>query len=173
MGERLERYDAINVHFVVTRAGKILRLYDLDTATCHGNGWNNQTVGIEIDGLYAGQEDDPTTLVDESLLTTWNDPTTPHRETPMQVTPEAMEAARNLVRWICEEVALNKGKVGVLVAHRQSSASRRNDPGEAIWRAVALPMMAELGLHSGGDGFKLDDGYPIPEVWGGANGIKY
>jgi N-acetylmuramoyl-L-alanine amidase-like protein len=167
MGERVERYDAIAVHFVVLRSGRVLWMADIDEVLIHGNGWNNQCVGIEIDGLYAGLESDP-------LRTTWDDPTTPTREQPQQVTPEAMESARQLVRWIVAEVARNGGSVHALVAHRQSSGSRENDPGEAIWKQVALPLHAELALDDGGVGFKLDDGYPIPEQWDPrCVGIKY
>jgi len=56
MGERLERYNTIGAHFVVTRSGKVLWMHGLERLVVHGNGWNNQTVGIEIDGLYAGIE---------------------------------------------------------------------------------------------------------------------
>lgn len=175
MGERTDRYDRLNVHFVVTRSGSIRRLHDLRTGLCAANGWNNQTVSIEIDGLYAGVEDDPGTVnVNEAMRSTWDDPSTPFRETPQQVTPEAMESARQLCRWIVAETARNGGSIGVLVAHRQSSGSRQSDPGEAIWQQVAVPLHAELGLGDGGVGFVLDDGYPLPDAWTGqANGIRY
>lgn len=168
MGERVERYDAIAVHFVVLRSGRVLWMANMDEVLIHGNGWNNQCVGIEIDGLYAGLEGA------DRLRTTWDDPTTPTREQPQDVTPEAMAAARELVRWICGEVATNGGLVRALVAHRQSSSSRENDPGEAIWKAVALPLHAELGLTDGGIGFTLGDGLPIPERWDPrCVGVKY
>ena len=83
----------------------------------------------------------------------------------MQLTPEAVEATKALIRWIVAEVAAHGGQVRALVAHRQSSATRRNDPGSAIWQAVALPMHAELGLSDGGVGFAIDGGKPIPEAW--------
>lgn len=164
MGERIERYDAIGAHFVVLRSGRVLRMADLNSVVFHGNGWNAQCVGIEIDGLYAGLEDIPETALDESLRTTWDDPTTPTREKPMRVTPQAMLATRNLIRWGAYEIARNGGKLEVLCAHRQSSLDRRNDPGEEIWKQVALPLHAELGLTDGGVGFKIG-GYAIPERW--------
>lgn len=166
MGERLERYNTIGAHFVVTRSGKVLWMHGLERLVVHGNGWNNQTVGIEIDGLYAGIEGDQRTV--------WNNPDTQHREMGMEVTVEAMESARQLVRWIVAEVALRGGKLTKLVAHRQSSDSRRNDPGSAIWKAVALPLHAELGLSDGGVGFKIGSGYAIPSEWDPrCTGIKY
>ncbi len=166
MGERLERYDGIGAHFVVTRAGKVLWMHDPDLLVIHGNGWNNQCVGIEIDGLYAGIEGNPSTV--------WNDPSTPFREVGQELPEAAAESARQLVRWIVEEVALHGGKCDKLVAHRQSSEDRRDDPGSAIWKAVALPLHAELGMDDGGVGFKIGDGYAIPESWDPrCAGIRY
>lgn len=164
MGERVERYDTIGAHFTVLRSGRVIWHEDLDRVVYHGHGWNDQCVGIEVNGLYAGLEDDPDTALDEALKTTWDDPSTPTRERPMQVTPQAMRATRELVRWIHWYVAQRGGKVSVLGAHRQSSKDRRNDPGETIWRQVALPLHAELGLSDGGVGFVIG-GYPIPADW--------
>lgn len=164
MGERIARYDTCGAHFAVLRSGRVIWLADLDRVIYHGNGWNEECVGIEINGLYAGLEDDPDTALDESLRTTWDDPTTPTRETPMQVTPAAMRATRQLIRWIKWKVAQNGGALSVLNAHRQSSVDRRNDPGEAIWKQVALPLHTELALTDGGVGFKIG-GYAIPQEW--------
>jgi len=157
MGERIERYDTIGAHYAVLRSGRVLRMCDNNRIVYHGNGWNSRCVGIEVDGLYAGLESDP-------IRTTWDNPSTPIHERAQQVTPEAMLATRNLVRWIRFDVGRNGGTVTALVAHRQSSLDRRDDPGEAIWRAVALPLHAELGLDDGGVGFKIG-GYAIPEGW--------
>lgn len=182
MGERLERYNRINVHFVVTRAGKVLWMHDLTTGLVAANGWNNQTVSIECDGLYAGLEDDPATVqVNEAMRTTWDDPSTPFREQPQKLTEEAAESARQLIRWIVEEVRRSGGACTKLVAHRQASGSRRNDPGQAIWQQVALPLHAELGMDDGGVGFKLPnpaqhggDGVAIPEAWDPrCKGVRY
>jgi hypothetical protein len=157
LGERPARYDAVGAHFCVTRMGKVIWLHDLNRRVVHGNGWNDGTVGIEFDGLYAGVEGDQKTV--------WNDPSTPHREEGMVFTPEAAAAGRQLVRYIYEQATQNGAKMKALVAHRQSSQNRRNDPGSAIWKAVALPMHKELGLTDGGIGFKLKGGYAIPGSW--------
>jgi hypothetical protein len=153
LGERVERYDTVGAHLCVTRAGKIIWLHDFDRLVMHGNGWNTATIGVEIDGLYAGVEGDPSTV--------WDDPSTSGREQGQALTPQTIEAMKSIVRWIKGELP----QVNALVAHRQSSSSRRNDPGSAIWKAIALPMHAELGLSDGGVGFKLGNGIPIPEAW--------
>ncbi len=162
LGENVPRYDNVGAHFAVTRMGKVIWLHDFDRKVAAANGWNNGTVSIEIDGLYAGVEGDPSTV--------WDDPSTPSRETAMVLTQETIHAVNALLEWI-------KGQLGpqmnVIVAHRQSSESRRNDPGSAIWKACALPMHAKLGCSDGGVGFKLD-GYAIPAVWDPrCTGIKY
>jgi hypothetical protein len=165
LGDRDARWDTVGAHVGITRAGKILWLHDFNRIVWHGNGWNAGTVGIEIDGLYAGVEGDASTV--------WNDPSTPYREQGMTLTPESVAASQMAIRWICSEVERCGGKVKALVAHRQSSNARRNDPGSAIWRSVALPMHAELGLSDGGVGFKLG-GYAIPAAWDEqCVGIKY
>lgn len=169
MGERDARYDSIGAHVVVCRSGKVLWMHDFNRLIVHGNGWNARCVGVEIDGLYEGVDGNPATL--------WNDPSTPYREVGQIPTAEAMESSRQVIRWICSEVADHGGQVKALVAHRQASGNRQNDPGSAIWKAVALPMHAELKLTDGGPGFRLNDsagGLPIPEAWDPSRrGIKY
>lgn len=173
MGERVERYDTMGAHWGVLRSGRIVRLCDNNRIVFHGNGWNNRCVGIEVNGLYAGREDDPNTAQDEALRSTWDDPSTPTREKPQQVTPAAMLSLRMLCRFINYDVMLHGGALKVLCAHRQSSTDRRNDPGEAIWKQAAVPVSTELGLNYGGVGFTIS-GYPIPECWDAtAKGIAY
>jgi N-acetyl-anhydromuramyl-L-alanine amidase AmpD len=168
MGERLERYDTIGAHFSVLRSGRVLRHADEDRVIYHGHGWNNQCVGIEVNGLYAG--------IEGNLSTVWDDPSTPIREQPQRVTTEAMASTRQLVRWICDHVRRRGGQIKILCAHRQAVSSRRNDPGSAIWQQVALPLHAELGLSDGGPGFVIpgSSGLPIPEAWDpAAVGVRY
>lgn len=165
LGENPPRWDSIGAHVGVTRAGRVIWIHDFTSLVAHGNGWNSKCVGIEMDGLYEGIEGDPSTL--------WDDPSTATRERASMVTPELVASARAAIRWICAEVAAHGGRVGALVAHRQSSKDRRNDPGSALWQAVALPMQASLGLSSIG-GQAIGSGYPIPEAWDPARvGVKY
>jgi hypothetical protein len=165
LGERVERWDSVGSHVGITRAGQEFWLHDFDRIVAHGNGWNARTVGIEIDGLYAGVEGDPATV--------WDDPSTPGRERGMVLPAIQVTAACDAIRWIVGEVASHGGKVKALVSHRQASDSRRNDPGSAIWQAVALPMSDELGLSDGGEGFKIGDGRAIPKEWDGARRSRY
>jgi len=166
LGERDERWDSVGAHVGITASGKIEWLHGFDRVVAAANGFNAQTVSIEVDGRFEGVEGDPSTL--------WDDPSTPVREAATTFTPAQVAAVKDAVRWIVAEVAAHGGQVKVLVAHRQSSGQRRSDPGSAIWRRAALPLIAELGLHDGGHGFKIDDGYPIPEAWDPSRvGIRY
>lgn len=165
LGERPERWDTVGAHIGITRGGQVMWLHGFDRRVAHGNGWNARTVGIEIDGLYAGVEGDPSTV--------WNDPSTPIRETGQDLTTESVNAARDVIRWIFRETAVQGGRIRVLVAHRQSSMNRRDDPGSEIWYQVAIPMHRELGLGDGGVGFAIG-GLPIPERWDArCKGVAY
>ncbi|GAF99323.1 unnamed protein product, partial [marine sediment metagenome] len=46
----------------------------------------------------------------------------------------------------------------------QSSTSRVSDPGEKVWKLIAIPAMERFGLKDGGKTFKLG-GWTIPEAW--------
>lgn len=157
LGERAERWLNVGAHYGVTRGGQQFRLHDETDRIVHGHDWNAQCVGIECDGLYAGVEGD--------IATVWDDPSTKFREQPMKVTGELIAATIATCRRIKARIEAGGGKLRVIVSHRQSSSSRRSDPGEAIWKAVALPLIAEWGLSDGGPGFKLGDGRPNPEAW--------
>jgi N-acetyl-anhydromuramyl-L-alanine amidase AmpD len=151
LGERVERWDTVGAHFGVLRSGAIVWLHDFDRVVAHGNGWNAGTVGIEVDGLFAGVECDSSTV--------WNDPSTKVRERGMRPTPEQLDSLEWLIAWCVQ----TRPTIRALVAHRQSSKDRRNDPGQAIWQATRL-VAAELGLGDGGQGFEIG-GRPIPEEW--------
>lgn len=157
MGERPDRYDGGGAHVFLSRSGRVVWLHDWTSVVVAANGWNAGTVSVEIDGLYRGVEDDPRSV--------WDNPATPERETGMELTDAAVKAAIEVVRWIKADVDARGGCVTKLVAHRQASAQRRSDPGEAIWKRIALPVSAELVLDDGGPGFTLGDGRAIPEEW--------
>ena len=162
LGERPARYETLAAHFGVTRAGLVVHCHDIDDMVVHANGFNQQCVGIEFSGMYAG--------VEGVLSTFWK----PHPDAkPQKFTREAAESGKQLVRWICSEVARNGGQVRSLVSHRQASSQRRSDPGSEIWQQVALPMMEELGLSDGGSGFKIDDGRANPVEWDASRSERY
>lgn len=156
LGERARRWYTLGAHVGVTRGGQVFWVHDLRTIVWHANGFNGSTVGIEMDGEYAGVEGNDRTF--------WRPKTEPNRQ-PQIPTPELIEAAKAAVRWIVADVARHGGQVTRLLAHRQASADRQSDPGSRLWQDVGLAMIAEIGLSDGGPGYKVGDGLPIPGEW--------
>lgn len=153
LGERADRYRTLQAHAVVTAGGHAMLVHPLDTVVWHGNGYNRTDVGLEIDGRFEGVEGNPATL--------WQ----PRGQAvvPSVLSQAQLVAAREAVTWICAEVERHGGRVRYVHAHRQSSGSRRSDPGSLIWREVGLWSIATLGLvRSEG---AIGTGLPIPEAW--------
>jgi hypothetical protein len=109
----------------------------------HGHGFNPDTLAIEIEGAYGeyltDKKGDP---ISEELITT------------------AREAFTYLVR-AGTELGM---PLKYIYAHRQSHRLLVNDPGEAIWRNVALWASETFDLeirprHTRGDGLTL------PSIW--------
>lgn len=170
------RCDDVGAHYVIMRGaggyysdGDIIWLHDETRKIIHGNEWNTQCWGIEIDGLFAGIEGDPKTV--------WDNPKTPYKEKAVSLTDAQRESCLQLIEWRYYEIIRMGGKMITMSAHRQSSGTRRNDPGSKCWQEIALPLMAKLGLQDGGPGFVLagkDGGYPIPVEWDPSRtGYKY
>lgn len=162
------RCDTIGAHYVVYPDGRIFKLHDINRVVWHGNGWNAKTIGIEIDGLFAGIEGVPSTV--------WRDPSEA-AHTVNSVTDAQIAAVKAIVRADAIEIRAHGGKPRSMVAHRQSSGDRRNDPGSKVWQQIGIPLRDELGLDDGGPGFALRDGYggmPIPTAWDRSRpGIDY
>lgn len=161
----IARCDKVGAHWVVYPDGRKFWLHDQNRKIIHGNGWNNQTIGIEIDGLFAGIEGDPKTV--------WDDPSTPYKEKAGTVTPEQIQAVREIILFDYAIIVANGGQPRVIVSHRQSSKTRRNDPGSKVWQEIAIPLLKELNLSDGGPGFEIG-GYPIPQEWDSSKkGYRY
>jgi N-acetylmuramoyl-L-alanine amidase len=157
LGEKPTSWHGVPIHFGITRAGKIIQLYDLTEVCNHANGLNGRSVGIEIDGWFAGVEGDPRTLWQPKGLST------PRK--PMTLPIEQAKAAQDAVRYIVETVAANGGTVTHVHAHRQSSQDRQSDPGSLIWQAIGIWAQTSLALSDGGKNFAVGTGLNIPASW--------
>ena len=144
--EKPARWDTLSAHVGSNREGAVMWVHEFEHIVWHGNELNHATVGIEFEGLYAG------------ILSQPGDRT----EHP---TPAMVESGKQTVRWIVATVAAHGGCVRNLYAHRQTAQSRRGDPGEEIWKLIAIPMIEELGLTDGGPAFKIDNGRVICNEW--------
>jgi peptidoglycan hydrolase-like protein with peptidoglycan-binding domain len=129
----------------------------LDWYVYHGNGWNATELGIEIDGNYPG-------LVGGK---TWNG------KPATEVRPESIKAARAGIELLVREGHKMGMPIRYIHAHRQSSASRRSDPGEELWNKVVLDYaIPVLGLETEPQRI-VGDGRPIPTEWDPAGKGKY
>jgi hypothetical protein len=109
----------------------------------HANGANSVSLGVECEGVYPG-------LVSQG------------GETP---SPRLVEASRAAVKFALEEGSRLGMPIEFIWAHWQSSATRRADPGEALWRAVVLDYaIPVLGLRTE-TARVWGDGRPIPVEW--------
>ena len=130
----------------------------LDWYVWHANALNETTLGLEVEGLYAGLEDDPDTVPREDLETTWNGP-------PMKLTDETVASARACLARLVNEARAAGAPLTNVFAHRQSSDTRRSDPGEAIWQKVVLDYAVPvLGLTAKPSAV-FGPGRPIPVEW--------
>lgn len=169
---RHERALGVACHALAFRDGNVVIANPLLWYVQHGNGFNARSLGLEIEGLLPGLVDDPATAPREDLQTTWNG-------RPDELTGLLVDAACLAIDALVE-LALEEGiRIRYVWAHRQSSASRRSDPGEGVWRRVVLEhAVARRGLEtqpalvlSGGKPRK--PGRPIPIDWDPAGVGKY
>lgn len=167
LGEQPQRWATVVAHMGVTRGGQVMWMHDFEKIVWHGNGFNASTIGIEMDGEYAGIEGNDRTF--------WRPRDEPDRK-PQTPTDELVNAAIATVMWICEEVKRHGGRIAHLYAHRQSSNQRDADPGSVLWQRVAMALLEkrELELDDGGPGYTVGNGLPIPVEWDPSRtGFKY
>lgn len=151
-------------HALAFRDGFFVASCPLRVYVQGANGLNPRALNLEVDGLYSGLRDDPDTVPREDLQTTAGE--------PCEVTPAIILAGQSALRWLVLEGRREGMPIDRLWAHRQSSGTRRADPGEGLWSAVAEPIAAELGLRID-YAATLGEGRPIPVAWS-PNGVgKY
>lgn len=135
----------------VSFEGFYVKNYPLDFYCYHAGRLNRKTLGLEVDGLYPGVEGD--------LSTIWGG------KTETTFTKGRQEAARAALRFLVEEGRQKGMPIKYIYAHRQSSKTRRADPGEEIWRKVVLEYgVPVLGLETRPTSI-FGEGRVIPEVW--------
>lgn len=139
------KYDRIPVHFVITPDGKIIQLHPLSAYLWSSNGFNARSVAVEFVGNFRSVE---------------GRYYKPENFGCHPVTPAQIKAGRELIQYLIKEMGLTH-----VLAHRQSSGMRTNDPGPEVWYNVGQWAVDNLGLKDGGPGFKIDTGAPIPNEW--------
>ena len=155
---RARRALDVACHVMAFRQGYFVAAHDLDVYVNHAGRFNAKSYCLEIDGRYPGLADDPDTAAREDLRTTWGgDPTT--------LTDDTVRAACDAVEWIFEEAIRRGGGIKKVKGHRQSSDTRRSDPGEEIWRRVVLDFARDqVGLEVVRES-PWRKGRPVPVAW--------
>lgn len=152
----------VAAHLVAFRDGQAVLANPLLWFVHHGNTFNATSVGIEIEGIYPGLMDDPSTLPNEARLTAparWEDVT--------PFTQDTLRAAQAAVEYALGQLNLLGARVEYVDAHRQSSMTRRADPGEEPWRKLVLEwLVPRFGLRV--RPAYVVGGRPLPDAWGGA-----
>lgn len=186
----LKNYLNTGAHFVILQDGRILHLHPISAMVWASNCTSPRSVAVEFAGNFPDTRGrwwfnctkDPKTgeyrEIDNKKCCQYM---ASHRDQKgcdylagkrNQVTQAQIEAGRYLVRYLVRTMGLK-----TILAHRQSSSSRENDPGPDIWYHVGQWAVDNLGLGDGGPGFKCGTGKPIPDAWrtwgrttGGATG---
>lgn len=144
-------------HVMAFHDGFVAWSNELERYIYHGNGYNSYTLGIEIDGNYPG-------LIGGA---TWNG------KLATEVTETIVAAACNGIRLLVEEGRKLGMPLNNVYAHRQSSSSRRSDPGEELWNRVVLEYVVPvLGLIPHPTEI-IGDGRAIPPEWDPSGVGKY
>ncbi|MDM0112021.1 peptidoglycan recognition family protein [Variovorax sp. J22R133] len=138
-------YLGLKAHFAILPDGRILKIHPVEQLIWSSNGFNAGSVAVEFAGNFP------------NVKGKWWEGDKFGRN---RVTPAQIEAGRRLIRHLIRTMGLR-----TVLAHRQSSATRENDPGPDIWSGVGQWAVDTLGLKDGGPGFKVGDGNPIPDVW--------
>lgn len=161
---RAHRALDVACHVLAFRNGYYVAAHDLRVQVNHAGRLNDRSLGLEIEGRYPGLMDDPGTVPREDLDTTWGGP-------PTELTDRTVETACAALKWMVEEAARYGAEIEYVYAHRQSSDSRRSDPGEEIWQRVVLEYAVPvLGLKTRPER-ALGKGRRIPVVWDADNGM--
>lgn len=124
----------------------------------HGNEFNPVSLGLEIEGHFPGLPDDPSTPRREDIATVWGGKATP-------LTATLVEASCAALDYLVAKGRELGMPIEFIAAHRQSSDTRRSDPGWEIWRTVVLEYaVPKLGLKTL-PSYAIGNGRPIPKEW--------
>lgn len=148
-----ERYLSVGAHFCIMLDGRIMQHHPISRFIWHSNCTSPLSIGVEFEGNFP------------NIKGKWWYPTNEKTGKKMKKnedkpTPAQFEAGQFLLKYLKTVIGLKN-----VLAHRQSSEDRENDPGPDIWFNVGEWGLANLGLSDGGKGFKCGTGNLILEKW--------
>ena len=160
MPRKAEGWDRLNAHIGITQEGAVIIENDPGNMIWHAQGLSLRTIGIEFEGNFCG--------LDGDLRTLWKGGGGPHH------VPSAMRIAIDVVfDWLSDWFKTASAEWKFTCGHRQSKDTRIADPGEELWKLVAIPWMEANGSTDGGATFKMGSGRPIPREWAGQERPTY
>lgn len=162
------RFWDVACHVAALMNGDVLLINPYERYVLHGHRSNRFSLGIEIEGLYAGIVDKPNTVAGHRKGKTGN-----------PLTKRTLSAARRAVQICVEEGRARGMPISKIAAHRQYHGSRISDPGQGIWQGVALWACETFGLEVDYD-FAVQNkqdprksGLKIPKDWDPKGTVKY
>lgn len=160
---RHDRAHDIPIHAVAFRDGVVALPYPLTWDLYHGNQLNARSLGLEVEGLFAGVEGTDHAPVHDAGGR--GDLVAPHPGGTDGLEPLLLETAKRALRELVERGRALGMPIEKVWAHRQSSATRRPDPGELLWTHLVLGYAVPvLGLRTEVD-LVVGDGRPVPKEW--------
>ena len=160
LADRPGRWGTLNAHVGVFQDGAIIVVNKLTDFIWHAQGLSHTTIGVEFNGNFPGVAFD---------RRTWWPPGGPMCE----LTPGQLAAIPRLFEYLKAEFEAHGSTWKHVHAHRQASKDRRADPGQEIWREVAIPWIEALGASDGGPDYTYGTGRPIPHEWNPAYPSRY
>lgn len=146
------RWGRLNAHIGLTQEGQVIIVNDPTAMIWHAQGLSKSTIGIEIEGNYPGLCGRKNTL--------WRGGGGPHG-----LNSDMLTAAGYLFEWLQNAFSEHNENWDFIHAHRQSANSRIADPGQEIWKKIAIPWIQETGATDGGEHFRLGGGRTVPREW--------
>ena len=132
-------------HVVGLLDGDVIRNHPASRITFHGNGGNDFTIGVGIEGSYPGREKSRSTK---------------HTQLD-RIVPIARAALVEAEKMLREAGVTGPIKIN---AHRCFTDGRAADPGEGLWRETVLWAVDQIGLVVDYD-IARGTGLPIPVDW--------
>lgn len=148
-----EKYLTVGAHFCIMLDGRIMQHHPISRFIWHSNCTSPLSIGVEFEGNFP------------NIKGKWWYPTDKKTGKKIRVnedkpTQAQFESGQFLLKYLKSVLGLKN-----VLAHRQSSEDRENDPGPDIWFNVGEWGLANLGLSEGGKNFKCGTGNPILEKW--------
>lgn len=140
---------ALNVaaHMTAFDTGFAVLAHPLDWYVYHANSLCARSLGLEVEGAFPG-------VMSKGKY----------------LTPKLIQAACDGLEYLVDRGRSMGMPLKFIWAHRQSSPSKENDPGEEIWRKIVLGFaVPKLRLQVQND--YASGGKPIPESWREPQGV--